>query len=62
MEKMSNQQFKTFLKLIVQIIKDSKTKEEAIKKWLGNGAQPTETVGKILKIAGITNTIQIINN
>lgn len=29
-------------------------KEEAIKKWLGNGAQPTETVGKILKIAGIT--------
>lgn len=29
-------------------------KEESIKKWLGNGAQPTETVGKILKIAGIT--------
>lgn len=27
--------------------------EEAAKKWLGNGAQPTETVGKIFKIAGI---------
>ena len=23
------------------------------KKWLANGAQPTETVGKLLKIAGI---------
>lgn len=23
------------------------------KKWLSNGAQPTETVGKLLKIAGI---------
>ena len=27
--------------------------EEAAKKWLSNGAQPTETVGKLLKIAGI---------
>ena len=27
--------------------------EEAAKKWLANGAQPTETVGKLLKIAGI---------
>ena len=27
--------------------------EEAAKKWLGNGAQPTEVVGKILKAAGI---------
>ena len=27
--------------------------EEATKKWLANGAQPTETVGKLLKIAGI---------
>lgn len=27
--------------------------EEAAKKWLANGAQPTETVGKILKLAGI---------
>ncbi len=26
---------------------------EATKKWLANGAQPTDTVGKILKIAGI---------
>ena len=28
--------------------------EEAAKKWLATGAQPTETVGKLLKIAGIT--------
>jgi len=28
--------------------------EEAAKKWLQNGAQPTEVVGKLLKIAGIT--------
>lgn len=28
--------------------------EEAAKKWLSNGAQPTETVGKLLKNAGIT--------
>ena len=27
--------------------------EEATKKWFANGAQPTETVGKLLKIAGI---------
>ena len=27
--------------------------EEAAKKWLSNGAQPTETVGKIFKLAGI---------
>lgn len=27
--------------------------EEAAKKWIANGAQPTETVGKIFKIAGI---------
>ncbi len=27
--------------------------EEAAKKWLANGAQPTETVEKIFKIAGI---------
>lgn len=26
---------------------------EAAKKWLGNGAQPTAEVAKILKIAGI---------
>ena len=28
--------------------------EEAAKKWLANGAQPTEVVGKIFKLAGIT--------
>ena len=27
--------------------------EEAAKKWLATGAQPTETVGKLLIIAGI---------
>lgn len=27
--------------------------EELAKKWLANGAQPTETVEKIFKIAGI---------
>ena len=28
--------------------------EEAAKKWLANGAQPTEMVGKLFKLAGIT--------
>ena len=27
--------------------------EELAKKWLANGAQPTETVAKLLKVAGI---------
>ena len=27
---------------------------EKAKKWLANGAQPTETVGKLFKLAGIT--------
>ena len=27
--------------------------EEAAKQWLANGAQPTEVVGKIFKLAGI---------
>ncbi len=30
-----------------------KIDEEKAKKWLNSGAQPTETVAKILKIAGI---------
>ena len=30
-----------------------KVDEEASKKWLANGAQPTEVVAKILKMAGI---------
>ena len=30
-----------------------KIDEEKAKKWLGDGAQPTETVAKLLKIAGI---------
>ena len=28
--------------------------EEAAKKWLANGAQPTEMGGKLFKLAGIT--------
>ena len=27
---------------------------EAAQKWLSNGAQPTETVAKLLKVAGVT--------
>lgn len=30
-----------------------KIDEEAAKKWLANGAQPTERVAKLLKLAGI---------
>ncbi len=30
-----------------------KVNEEAAKKWLNNGAQPTEVVGKLFKLAGI---------
>ena len=30
-----------------------KIDEEAAKKWLANGAQPTEVVGKLFKVAGI---------
>jgi len=30
-----------------------KVDEEKAKKWLATGAQPTETVGKILKLANI---------
>lgn len=30
-----------------------KLNEEAAKKWLNNGAQPTEVVGKLFKLAGI---------
>lgn len=30
-----------------------KVNEELAKKWLSNGAQPTEIVGKLLKQAGI---------
>ena len=33
-----------------------KVDEEAAKKWLNNGAQPTEVVGKIFKAAGIENS------
>lgn len=31
-----------------------KVDEEAAKKWLANGAQPTETVAKLFKNAGIS--------
>ena len=30
-----------------------KIDEEKAKKWLANGAQPTETVAKLLKVAGV---------
>ena len=30
-----------------------KVNEELAKKWLANGAQPTEVVGKLFKVAGI---------
>ena len=30
-----------------------KVNEELAKKWLSNGAQPTDTVAKLLKIAGV---------
>ena len=30
-----------------------KVDEEAAKRWLNNGAQPTEMVGKIFKVAGV---------
>lgn len=30
-----------------------KVNEELAKKWLANGAQPTEVVGKLFKLAGI---------
>lgn len=30
-----------------------KVNEEAANKWLGNGAQPSDTVKKLLKIAGV---------
>ncbi len=30
-----------------------KVDEEKAKKWLANGAQPTEVVGKLFKLAGI---------
>ncbi len=31
-----------------------KVDAEKVKKWLSTGAQPTETVKKLLKIAGVT--------
>ena len=32
---------------------ESKIDEELAKKWLTNGAQPTDVVAKLLKVAGI---------
>lgn len=32
---------------------DLKIDEELAQKWLGNGAQPTDTVNRLLKTAGI---------
>ena len=39
----------TKVKTLVFDVRDA----EAAKKWLANGAQPTETVAKIFKLAGI---------
>ena len=38
-----------FYRIIVKLNIDS----ELAKKWLANGAQPTEVVGKLFKMAGI---------
>ena len=35
-------------------LSEFKVDDEAAKKWLANGAQPTEVVSKIFKLAGIT--------
>ena len=44
-----------FLEAGVKMIPDTYTEidEEAAKKWLQTGAQPTETVAKLFKQAGI---------
>ena len=34
--------------------------EEAAKKWLNNGAQPTEVVGKLFKAAGIEVLAEVL--
>ena len=36
-----------------RFIEEIKVNEELAKKWLNNGAQPTEVVSKIFKAAGI---------
>ena len=41
------------VKMRLRRMGQKKFDEEAAKKWLATGAQPTETVGKLLKIAGI---------
>ena len=35
--------------------------EEAAKQWLANGAQPTDTVAKLLKVAGIEKELRVPN-
>ena len=42
-----------FYRIVVSDSSVFKVDEEAAKKWLNNGAQPTEVVGKIFKAAGI---------
>ena len=42
-----------FYRIVVSDSRSFKVDEEAAKKWLNNGAQPTEVVGKIFKAAGI---------
>ena len=45
--------FRFYMLDIQEHLSDYLSLPEATKKWLANGAQPTETVGKLLKIAGI---------
>ena len=42
-----------FAIFFINILCFFKIDEELAKKWLGNGAQPTETVAKLFKISGI---------
>ncbi len=41
------------VKIRLRRMGQKKADEELAKKWLNNGAQPTEVVGKIFKAAGI---------
>ena len=44
---------KSVLMILITIHSELSIDEEAAKKWLSNGAQPTEVVGKLFKMAGI---------
>ena len=44
---------KSVLMILITIHASLSIDAEAAKKWLSNGAQPTEVVGKLFKMAGI---------